>query len=132
MSNALADFERTDLRAEFDSWKKVFFAGHPLVADELAEGQQKAIQRLKTLDELSYMLSQEPGVMPATEGALLNMVNLYQKYKKDREDLETMSGSRKLVADLKANTLSKMQDLASYNENTKAAYDTIFSTLLGD
>ena len=132
MSNVLADYERTDLRAEFDSWKKVFFAGHPLVADELAEGQQKAIQRLKTLDELSYMLSQKPGVMPKTEGALLNMVNLYQKYKNDREELEMMSGSRNLVADLKADTLSKMQDLASYNENTKAAYDTIFSTLLGD
>jgi len=132
MSNALADFERTDLRQEFDSWKKVFFAGHPLVADELSEGQEKAINRLKTLDELTYMLSQKPGIMPATEKALLNMVNLYQKYKTDREELEMMTGSRNLVADLKADTLSKMQELSSYNENTKAAYDTIFGTLLGD
>lgn len=132
MSTALADYERTDLRAEFDSWKKIFFAGHPLVADELAEGQQKAIQRQKTLDELSYMLKQKPKVMPKTERALLNMVNLYEKYKRDRKELEMMSGSRNLIADLKTDTLSRMQDLASYNENTKAAYDTIFSTLLGD
>lgn len=132
MSNALADFERTDLRQEFDAWKKVFFAGHPLVADELAEGQQKAIQRLKTLDELTVMLQAKPGVMPKTEAALAKMTALYQKYKNDRADLELMSGSDQLIKDLKADTLSKMQGLAAYNENTKAAYDTIFGTLLGD
>ena len=132
MSNALADYERTDLRQEFDAWKKVFFAGHPLVADELAEGQQKAIQRLKTLDELTVMLQAKPGVMPKTEAAISKMVSLYQKYKNDRADLELMGSSAQLVKDLKADTLSKMQDLAAYNENTKAVYDTIFGTLLGD
>lgn len=132
MSNALADYERTDLRQEFDAWKKVFFAGHPLVADELAEGQQKAIQRLKTLDELTVMLQAKPGVMPKTEAAISKMVSLYQKYKSDRADLELMSNSNQLIKDLKADTLSKMQDLAGYNENTKAVYDTIFGTLLGD
>lgn len=132
MSGALADFERTDLRQEFDAWKKVFFAGHPLVADELAEGQQKAIKRLKTLDELTRMLADRPNVMPKTENALYKMVTLYQKYKTDRADLEALSGTRQLISDLKADTLSKMRTLAEYNENTKAAYDTIFGTLLGD
>jgi hypothetical protein len=132
MSNALADYERTDLRQEFDAWKKVFFAGHPLVADELAEGQQKAIQRLKTLDELTTMLNAKPSVMPKTESALSKMVALYNKYKTDRADLELMSGSDQLIKDLKADTLSKMQELSAFNENTKAAYDTIFGTLLGD
>lgn len=132
MSQALGDFERTDLRQEFDSWKKVFFAGHPLVADELAEGQQKAINRLKTLDELALMLSQKPGVMPKTEAALSKMVSLYQKYKTERENLEMLSGTRQLITDLKTDTLLKMQALSEYNENTKAAYDTIFGTLLGD
>ena len=132
MSNALADYERTDLRQEFERWKKVFFAGHPLVADELAEGQQKAINRLKTLDELALMLSQKPGVMPKTEAALSKMVSLYQKYKTERANLEMMSGTRQLITDLKADTLLRMQELSNYNENTKAAYDTIFGTLLGD
>lgn len=132
LANALADYERTDLRQEFDAWKKVFFAGHPLVADELAEGQQKAIQRLKTLDELTIMLQAKPGVMPKTESALEKMVALYNKYKNDRADLELMSGNYQLIKDLKADTLSKMQELSNFNENTKAAYDTIFGTLLGD
>ena len=132
MSESLGDFERTDLRQSFDSWKKVFFAGHPLVADELAEGQQKAITRLKTLDELTLMLSKKPNVMPKTEAALSKMTNLYQKYKTDRQNLEMLSGTQRLITDLKADTLLKMRQLAEYNENTKAAFDTIFGTLLGD
>ena len=132
MSTALADYERTDLRASFDEWKKVFFAGHPLVADELSKGSQKAIDRLKTLDELNQMLQKKPGVMPRTEAALSRMTALYEKYKSERADLELMGGATQLIKDLKADTLSKMQSLAAYNENTKAAYDTIFGTLLGD
>jgi hypothetical protein len=132
LSNSLADFERTDLRAEFDAWKKVFFAGHPLVADELSKGSQKAIDRLKTLDELTLMLQSKPGLMPKTEAALSEMVALYQKYKTDRLDIEQYGGSQMIIDDLKASTLQKMQELASFNENTKAAYDTIFGTLLGD
>ncbi len=78
------------------------------------------------------MLQAKPGVMPKTEAAISKMVSLYQKYKNDRADLELMGSSAQLVKDLKADTLSKMQDLAAYNENTKAVYDTIFGTLLGD
>lgn len=132
MSESLGDFERTDLRQSFDNWKKVFFAGHPLVADELAEGQQKAIQRLKTLDELTLMLNQRPNVMPKTEAALRKMTDLYQKYKTDKQNLEMLSGTQRLITDLKRDTLLKMQALSQYNENTKAAFDTIFGNLLGD
>jgi hypothetical protein len=132
MSESLGDFERTDLRQSFESWKKVFFAGHPLVADELAEGQQKAIQRLKTLDELTLMLNKNPRVMPKTEAALRQMTDLYQKYKTERQNLELLSGSQQLIKNLKTDTLLKMRGLAEYNENTKAVFDTIFGTLLGD
>jgi hypothetical protein len=132
MSESLGDFERTDLRQSFESWKKVFFAGHPLVADELAEGQQKAIQRLKTLDELTLMLNKNPRVMPKTEAALRQMTDLYQKYKTERQNLEMLSGSQQLIKNLKTDTLLKMRGLAEYNENTKAVFDTIFGTLLGD
>ena len=132
MTQAYASFEKTDLRANFDDWKKVFFAGHPLVADELSKGSQKAIDRLNTLDELTAMLNAKPGVMPKTEAALSKMVNLYQSYKNDRAQYEQFGGNQQLVTQLKADTLSRMQELANFNENTKAAYDTIFGTLLGD
>ena len=132
MTTVLADYERTDLRQQFDAWKKVFFAGHPLVADELSKGQQKQLDRLKTLDELTVMLQAKLGVMPKTEAGLSRMVNLYQKYQNDRASLELMSGTSQLIKNLKAETILKMQELANFNENTKAAYDTIFGSLLGD
>ena len=78
------------------------------------------------------MLNSKPNVMPKTEAALLKMTNLYQKYKTDRQNLEMLSGTQRLITDLKTDTLLKMRQLAEYNENTKAAFDTIFGTLLGD
>jgi hypothetical protein len=132
LANAYADFEKTQLRKDFEAWKKVFFAGNPLVADELAKGQQKALDRLKTLDELTTMLKAKPGVAPKTEAALEKMVNLYQSYKAEKDTYDQYGGNKTYIDSIKADTLLRMQKLAEFNENTKAAYDTIFGTLLGD
>ena len=43
------DFERSQLRAEFQDWATVFKAGRPLVQEELAQGGKKAIERMKAL-----------------------------------------------------------------------------------
>jgi hypothetical protein len=110
----------------------VFFAGNPLVADELSKGSQKAIDRLKTLDELSTMVRAKPGVAPKTERALGEMINLYQSYKTEKDNYDQFGGNKTYIDSIKADTLLKMQKLAQFNENTKAAYDTIFGTLLGD
>ena len=112
--------------------KKVFFAGNPLVADELSKGQQKALDRLKTLDELTTMLKTKPNVAPKTERALMDMVNLYQSYKTEKANYDQFGGNKNYIDSVKADTLLKMQELANFNENTKAAYDSIFGTLLGD
>ena len=132
LSNAYADFEKTQLRKDFEAWKKVFFAGNPLVADELSKGSQKAIDRLKTLDELTDMLAAKPNLMPKTEKALGEMVRLYQSYKTEKDNYDQFGGIKAYIDSIKADTLLKMQELAKFNENTKAAYDTIFGTLLGD
>lgn len=132
LANAYADFEKTQLRKDFESWKKVFFAGNPLVADELSKGSQKAIDRLKTLDELGQMLANKPGVAPKTEKALGEMVKLYQSYKAEKDNYDQFGGIKSYIDSIKADTLLRMQQLAGFNENTKAAYDTIFGTLLGD
>lgn len=132
LSNSYADFERTQLRKDFDAWKSVFFAGHPLVADELSKGSQKAIDRIKTLDELTQMVKAKPGIAPKTEAALEKMVNLYQSYKAEKDSYDQFGGNKAYIDSVKADTLLRMQRLAEFNENTKAAYDTIFGTLLGD
>ena len=103
----------------------------PLVADELAKGQQKAINRLKALDELTTMLNAKPNIAPKTEAALRDMVNVYQSYQSEKDNYNQFGGNKTYIDALKADTILKMQQLANFNENTKAAYDTIFGTLLG-
>ena len=132
LTGATVDFERTQLRKEFDQWKSVFFAGRPLVQEELSQGSQKAIDRLKTLDELNNMLAQNLNIAPATEAKLREMSNAYKRYQNERDSYDQFGGSQQLIKSLKEDTVIKLRSLASYNENTQAAYDVLFGRLLGD
>jgi len=127
-----ADFERSLLRKEFDEWKSVFYAGHPLVQDELSGGSQKAIDRIRTLDELNSMLAKNLNIAPKTESKLRQMSKLYQSYRDERANYEEFGGNQQLIKMLKEDTIIQLRTLASYNENTKAAYDVLFGRLLGD
>jgi hypothetical protein len=130
LSNVYTDFERTQLRKEFSSWKEGFFAGRPLVQEELSQGSQKAIERLKTVDELQDMLSKNLNIMPRTEAALREMMNVYVNYKNEKARLDQY-GTRAMVNSLQDDTAAKLRKLSEYNENTKAAYDVLFSRLPG-
>jgi hypothetical protein len=132
LSTSFSDYDRTRIRQEFDSWKSVFFAGRPLVAEELSQGSQKAIDRLNTLDELNNMLSQNLNVRPKTEAKLREMSNLYQNYKTERANYDQFGGSQAMAKMLKQNTIIQLREMAAYNENTQAAYDVLFGRLLGD
>ena len=132
LSNSTVDFERTELRKEFDQWKSVFFAGRPLVQEELAEGSEKAINRLRTLDELNVMLSKNLNIRPNTEAKLREMSAAYQSYREERDGYDEFGGNPQIVKMLKEDTIIKLRELAAYNENTQAAYDVLFGRLLGD
>jgi hypothetical protein len=132
LTRATIDFERTQFRKEFDAWKEVFFAGRPLVKEELSQGSQKAIDRLKTLDELNNMLSQNLNIAPKTEARLREMSSAYKRYQNERDSYDQFGGSQQLIKALKEDTIIRLRSLASYNENTQAAYDVLFGRLLGD
>jgi hypothetical protein len=132
LENSTVDFERTQLRKEFDAWKDVFFAGRPLVKEELSQGSQKAIDRLNTLDELDSLLAQNLDIRPKTENKLREMSTLYRAYRDEKANYDEFGGSQKLIKYLKEDTIIKLRELASYNENTQAAYDVLFGRLLGD
>ena len=131
LKTAVVDFERRNIRGEFDDWKKVFFAGRPLVKEELSEGSQKAIKRLQTLDELNALLDANINVRPDTEKALRALRDTYVNYKQERANLEAMNISDVILQNLKDNAIIKLRELSLYNENTKAAYDVLFSRLPG-
>jgi hypothetical protein len=132
LTSSYTDFERTQLRQDFDQWKSVFFAGRPLVQEELSKGSQKAIDRLRTLDELNSMLSKNLNLRPKTEAKLREMSQLYQTYQDNKAAYDQYGSSSQLATMLKADTIAQMKELAKYNENTQAAYDVLFGRLLGD
>jgi len=132
LEESSADFERTELRKEFDRWKDIFFAGNPLVKEELSQGSQKAIDRLNTLDELERMLAQDLNIAPKTEGRLKEMLRIYKSYRDERADYDAFGGPTQIIKSLKDDTILQLRRLATYNENTQAAYDVLFGRLLGD
>jgi hypothetical protein len=133
LENSTVDFERTQLRKEFDAWKDVFFAARPLVREELGTtGSQKAANRLNTLDELENMLSQNIGIRKDVQEKLREMSKVYNQYKDEKANYDEFGGSQKLIKYLKDDTILKLRELAGYNENTQAVYDVLFGRLLGD
>jgi hypothetical protein len=66
-----------------------------------------------------------------TEKGLRALRDAYVDYKQERANLEAMNVSRVLIQNLKDEAIIKLRELSLYNENTKAAYDVLFSRLPG-
>jgi hypothetical protein len=129
-----SDFARSLVRQQFNDWKARFFAGRPLVQEELNQGSEKAIKRLQALDDLEVFLADPEfrNVRKDTQDVLRQMVSLYGTYKSQREVFELTGTGRDLIAFTKDSTIQRLRELAKYNENTQAAYDTLFGRLLDD
>ncbi len=134
LKSSVTDYERSRLRKDFTAWKTVFFAGRPLVAEELASGGQKKIDTLKALDDLEFMLSDTRvrSASPKTFDALQGMLNTYLLYKQEKDRYDRFGGSQTLIQIAKDQAIIKLREQAQFNENTMAAYDSLFGTLLGD
>jgi hypothetical protein len=134
LETAGIDYTRSKLRKEFTEWKDLFFAGRPLVKEELSQGSQKAIARINAFNDLSNMVN-DPEVQkisPVTVSTLKEMVKLYNQYKEDRKRYETIGGLSFLISNSKDKTVLRLRELAKVNENTQAAYNVLFGRLLGE
>ena len=134
LQNVSTDFERKQLRDEFQAWATTFKAGRPLVQEELAQGGKRAIERNNALNDLEIMLNSGAAdkADPKTAGALRKMVNLYTSYKLSQSELENLSRNQFLARMNKDETILQMRELAKFNENTQNAYNVLFGRLLGD
>jgi hypothetical protein len=128
------DFERSQLRKEFQDWATIFKAGRPLVQEELSQGGKKAIERMKSLNDLEKMLGEKSAfsASPKVAGKLRDMLKLYTEYKTTKDQLDSFGGSQFLSNMNKEETIIKMREIAAYNENTQSAYNVLFGRLLGD
>ncbi len=127
-----SDFARSLAREEFNTWKDRFFAGRPLVAEELNQGAEKRIKTLQALDDLQNFLADPrySNIRPDTQNVLRQMNKAFVDYKTQREIFELTGGNRDLIATIKESTLQQIKELSLYNENTQAAFDVLFGRLL--
>jgi hypothetical protein len=134
LESAGTDFERRQLRQEFNAWASVFKAGRPLVQEELSQGSQKAIERQNALNDLQSMLASGDADKAGgnTVKVLRQMSNLYESYKQTKTELSSFNRSQFLSRMNQDETIAKMRELAAYNENTMSAYNVLFGRLLGD
>jgi hypothetical protein len=132
LKTAGSDVSRRFIRQQFNTWKEQFFAGRPLVQQELSGGAEKAIRQNAALDDLKNMLdnSNFSGIRKDVQQNLREMVDLYSNYQIQRDSMEMMGTSDELISAIKQSTMQRMKELGKQNENTQAAYDTLFSRLL--
>ena len=123
---------KTFLRQQFNSWKDGFFAGNPLVAEELNLGGQKRIERVNALGDLQKMLENPKyaNIRPDVQGKLREMVKVYNDYQNQKDVMQFTKVSSEVEDAMKQSVISQLQQIATYNSNTQAAYDVVFSSLL--
>lgn len=131
---ATTDYARSFARQSFNDWKSRFFAGRPLVLEELNQGAEKQIKRVQALSDLEKFLSDSKygNIRPDVQNVLRQMVDTYGNYKSQYEIFKLTGMNRDVIQTIKDSTILTMRDLAKYNENTQAAYDVLFGRLLDD
>lgn len=132
LKTAGSDVARRFIRQQFNDWKSKYLAGRPLVQEELSGGAEKSIRQNNALNDLESLLtdSRFNGVRSDVQQGLRAMLDLYQNYQAQRDSMELVGSSDDLIAAIKQSTAQRMKELGKQNENTQAAYDTLFSRLL--
>ena len=125
---------RKILRRQYNSWKDTYMAGRPMLEEYLGTGREKAIERVRALDDLSAMLddSRFSNIRPDTQKVLRDMVDSYKGYVKQKEVFDLIGGNTDTIDLVRTSTLGKIKKLSDFNENTMSAYMSIFSRLLGE
>jgi hypothetical protein len=132
LKTTTSDIAKRIVRQQFNNWKTQFFVGRPLVLEELSGGKEKELQRNKALNDLESLLTDQrfSNVRPDVQNSLRQMLDLYNDYQKQRDIFELTGQSSELVQAIKESTISRIKELSNFNENTRAAYDVLFSRLL--
>jgi hypothetical protein len=125
---------KTFVREQFNQWRGQFLAGRPLVAEELSTSAERAVQRTAALSDLEKLLNDSAvsGIRSDTQDVLREMLDSYLSYQKQKDIYSNIGRRTDLLEAIKISTREKVKRLATYNENTQAAYDSLFGRLLDD
>jgi hypothetical protein len=123
------DWEKKQLKTQFEDWAKMFKAARPQLAERLASFSEIKPQKTAALNDLIALLDDKSvRVQPKTRAALRELVSLYNQYQSVGD---SPLFSQTLVDMTKMGIEERMREVASRNPNVGAAYSTIFSYLMG-
>jgi hypothetical protein len=134
VTNVVDPETRKILRTRYNEWKDTFMAGRPMLQEYLGKGRENIVERQRALDDLSKMLDDPrfKNIRSDTQDVLRDMVDAYKGYVKQKDMFELIGGNSENIDLMKSIALRKIKNLSEFNENTLAAYMSIFSRLLGE
>ena len=125
---------KRQLRSQWQLWSDQFKGARPLLQEELGQGANSKINKLKAYADLTRMLNDKSvTTQPKTRAVLKQMVAEYDAYIQARDAIVSNSDTASNYKDLlKNNTIVKLKQLGSTNANAQSAYNVLFSTLIGE
>ena len=125
---------KRQLRNQWQLWSDQFKGARPLLQEELGQGANSKINKLKAYSDLTRMLNDKSvTTQPKTRAVLKQMVAEYDAYIQARDAIVSNSDTASNYKDLlKNNTIIKLKQLGSTNANAQSAYNVLFSTLIGE
>lgn len=123
------DWDKKNLRAEWEAWSSEFRGARPLLQERLANYATIQPRQAKALGDLMEMLD-DPNVkvQPKTQAALKKMSSLYLQYKSMKENPYTDEDAQDVIKD---GIVKQMREIAAINPNAGAAFSGLFSSLMG-
>jgi hypothetical protein len=134
LSETYGDSAKREVNKQWLSWSEQYKKTRPLLQEELGSGAGRQIQRRKAYEDLTRMLNDKTiKTQPKTRSVLKKMVAEYASYVNTRDSISGSSNSENSYKDLiKQNTIFVLKELAATNDNAQAAYDSLFSSLIGE
>jgi hypothetical protein len=135
LAATLSDDAKRSVRAQWQTWSDQYKSTRPSLQAELgAGGAARQMERQRAYQDLKNMLA-DPSVktQPVTRDALNRMSNEFDSYVNNRNAVTGNGEFEQNYKDLLKQTIKvKLQEIAAKNANAKAAYDVVFSQLIGD
>jgi hypothetical protein len=132
----MAATQSTDLkrqvRDEWSRWSNEFKGARPYLQEELSQGSDKAIQRLRALDDIRLMLNDNTvKQQPKLRKVLSDMLNTYDSYISQRDFGGAIGvlNSENYKDLIKSNANQTILALAESDPNAMAAYNSLFAPL---
>ena len=134
LANTYGDWQKRQLRTQWEQWSTEFKKARPNLQEELGKGAEAALQRNRALGDLESMLS-DPSVKldPAIRQPIQNMLTVYNDYINARDSVSGYSESAQNYRDLlKVRAKAELERLSKTNRNAQDAYFALFSKLIRD